>query len=143
MPTLKKTNWKPGTSGNPKGRPAGSKNQSTLAALMLLEGEAEGIARVAVEAARAGDMVAVRLVMDKLIPSARERHVTVKLPDVSTAEGISKASRAVLKAVADGELLPSEGQTMAALIEALRKSHETVELARRIDVLEGKQNAET
>ena len=36
-----------GTSGNPRGRPPGSKNKTTLAVEALLEGEAQAITRKA------------------------------------------------------------------------------------------------
>ena len=40
-----------GRSGNPRGRPAGSRNKKTLAAAVLLEGESEALTRKAVELA--------------------------------------------------------------------------------------------
>jgi hypothetical protein len=53
--------------GNP-GRPPGCRNKATLAALALLEGEAEALARKAVELALAGDTAALKLVLDRLLP---------------------------------------------------------------------------
>jgi Family of unknown function (DUF5681) len=44
-----------GQSGNPGGRPAGARNRRTLAAAVLLDGEAEALTRKAVELALAGD----------------------------------------------------------------------------------------
>jgi hypothetical protein len=44
-----------GHSGNPAGRPAGARNRKTLAASLLLDGEAEALTRKAVELALAGD----------------------------------------------------------------------------------------
>ena len=37
--------FEPGKSGNPKGKPKGSRNQATLLAEALLDGEAEAITR--------------------------------------------------------------------------------------------------
>jgi hypothetical protein len=50
--------FRPGVSGNPRGRPTGSRNQATLAAAALLDGEAEAITRKAIELTLAGDPVA-------------------------------------------------------------------------------------
>src|SRR6516225_9807088 len=50
-----------GRSGNPAGRPRGSRNRSTLAAQLLLQGEAEALTRKAVELALGGDPTALRL----------------------------------------------------------------------------------
>ena len=78
--------WKPGTSGNPAGRPRGSLNKTTRAVLELLEGEAGTITRTCIEAAKGGDMTAIRLVLDRLVPPAKERPVSLPdLPDTSTA----------------------------------------------------------
>jgi hypothetical protein len=38
-----------GQSGNPRGRPAGARNRKTLAAAILLDGEAETLTRKTVE----------------------------------------------------------------------------------------------
>ena len=44
-----------GQSGNPEGRPPGERNRMTLAAAVLLDGEAEALTRKAVELTVAGD----------------------------------------------------------------------------------------
>lgn len=62
----------PGTfqPGNP-GRPCGARNKATLAALALLEGEAEAITRKTIELAKAGDTVALKLALDRLLAKGR------------------------------------------------------------------------
>ena len=45
--TKKKQGFKPGQSGNPSGRPHGSRNKATLALEALLDGEGEAITRKA------------------------------------------------------------------------------------------------
>ena len=63
---------RPGTfrPGNP-GRPPGARNKATLAALALLEGEAEALTRRCVELALAGDTTAMRLCLERLLPRGR------------------------------------------------------------------------
>ena len=46
-----------GVSGNPAGRPRGSRNKATLALQCLFEDEAELIGRKAVELAKQGDII--------------------------------------------------------------------------------------
>jgi Family of unknown function (DUF5681) len=58
-----------GQSGNPAGRPFGSRNKATVLMEGLLEGEAEAIARKAIEMAKGGDMAAIRMCMDRLAPA--------------------------------------------------------------------------
>lgn len=128
--------WKKGESGNPAGKPQGTRHKATMAVLALMEGGAEEITRAVVDAARAGDLAAARLVLDRLVPPSKERPITVNLPATDTAEGIDKASQAVLEAVAGGELLPGEGQALVGIIEGRRKAMETLELEQRIAALE-------
>jgi hypothetical protein len=49
------THFEPGQSGNPAGRPKGSRNRSTLALEAIFEGEAEKLSRRAIEMALEGD----------------------------------------------------------------------------------------
>lgn len=132
-----KAGWKKGQSGNPAGRPKGSRNRATLLALAAMEGELDAVVRVVIDAAKAGDMAAARLVVDKLIPATKERAVTLDLPDSSTPEGIELAQSAILNAVGAGDLLPGEGATLSTLVENRRRSIETLELEKRIAALEG------
>ena len=60
-----------GESGNPLGRPLGSRHRVTLALDALLDGEPEKITRKAVEMAPAGDGVALRLCLDRIAPAGR------------------------------------------------------------------------
>lgn len=131
-----KAGWKPGQSGNPAGRPKGSRNRVTLIALAAMEEGGEEIARLVVDAARGGDLSAARFVLERLCPPLRERPVSLELPDTSTAQGVAQAQAAVLQAVTTGELTPGEGATLAGLVEARRKALETEELERRIAALE-------
>jgi hypothetical protein len=53
--------FKPGQSGNPKGRPKGALNKTTRAARVLLENEAADLTRKLVELGKGGDLTALRL----------------------------------------------------------------------------------
>ncbi|WP_153109945.1 DUF5681 domain-containing protein [Propionivibrio limicola] len=130
--------WKPGQSGNPKGKPAGTRNKATTMLLTLMENGAKEITEAVIEAAKAGDLSAARLVLDRLCPPARERPISLELPETSTIAGISAAQQAIFKAVADGQLLLGEATTLSGLIEAQRKALETIELETRIAALEEK-----
>ena len=131
--------WKPGQSGNPKGRPTGSRNRVTLVALAAMEEGAAAIAKKVVEMAKQGDLSAARLVLERLVPPARERLVALPyLPDTATAAGVSEAQQTILQAVTDGEITPGEGATLAGIVEVRRRALETQELEARIAMLEAK-----
>src|SRR5215469_4258431 len=62
-----------GYSGNPNGRPPGRRNKATEAAEVLLDGEVEALTRRAVELALDGQIGALRLCLDRIIPPSPAR----------------------------------------------------------------------
>ena len=128
--------FKPGQSGNPSGRPKGARHATTLAIEVLLDGEAEGITRKAIEAAKAGDMIAIRLVLDRVCPPRKTRSIEIDLPPIADAAGVSQAQEEVLKAVCTGELDLDQAQALSGLLEARRQFLETAELEARLTELE-------
>ena len=73
------TRGRPFQAGNP-GRPKGARNKASLAAEALLDGEAETLARKAVEMALAGDTTAMRLCLERIMPIRRDRPVSFAMP---------------------------------------------------------------
>jgi hypothetical protein len=107
----------PGVSGNPSGRPPGARNRATLAVEALLEGEAEALTRKAIERALEGDGAALRLCLDRLAPPRRDRPTPFAMPVLKEAADARDAFAAILKAVAEGELTPTEAALLARLVE--------------------------
>lgn len=132
--------WRPGQSGNPAGKPPGTRNRATMMVLALMEEGAEEVAGAIVNAAKAGDLGAAKLVLERLAPPVRERAIAVDLPDTATLAGVSEAQRAVVRAVGEGELLPTEGNALASILEARRRAIETEELEQRIRALEARHD---
>jgi hypothetical protein len=130
------TRFKPGQSGNPSGRPCGSRNKATLAIDALLDGEAEKLTRKAIDLANGGDLQALKLCMDRIVPPRRDRPVTFTLPVIEGPAQAPTAMAAVLKAAADGELTPMEAGEIAKLLDVYVRSVEANDLAKRIDQLE-------
>lgn len=135
------TRFQPGRSGNPKGRPAGSRNKATLAAEALIDKDARKLTKKAIEMALHGDTVALRLCLERLCPPRKGSPVRFDLPEMSNAGDVRSASLALVRAVADGDLTPDEAGSVAPLIEAARKAIETDELERRIEVMEKQMEA--
>ena len=125
-----------GKSGNPSGRPPGSRNKTTLAVDALLDGEAETLTRKAIEKAKDGDMSALRLCLDRIAPVRRDRPVTFSLPPIAGATDAAKASAALVAAVSAGEITPSEATEIGRLLEIYVKTLEIAELEQRIGKLE-------
>jgi hypothetical protein len=126
----------PGQSGNPRGRLPGRRNRATTAAASLLDGEAEALTRKAVELALAGDTMALRLCLERILPPRRERPVTVALPVVEALGDAVRASALLVAAVAAGELAPGEAVAVAKLLEVHLRARELHELEARVTRLE-------
>jgi hypothetical protein len=126
-----------GKSGNPSGRPPGSRNKTTLAVDALLDGEAETLTRKAIEKAKDGDIAALRLCLDRIAPVRKDRPVTFSFPLVASAADAAKASVALLAAVSAGEITPSEAVEIGRLLETYVRTLEITELEQRLNKLEG------
>ncbi len=102
-----------------------------------MEDDGEAIVRTAIDLAKAGDVTALRLCLERLVPLCKDRSLALKLPaDVTTAEGTLGAFAAVVAALARGEITPGETVAIAKVLDICRQAVETQELDRRLTVLE-------
>jgi hypothetical protein len=122
--------------GNP-GKPRGARHRATQAALALLDGQAEALTRKAVDMALYGDVTALRLCLERIAPPRKDAPVTFALPAMTCARDAAHAAAAVLGAVSEGDLTPTEGAHIMALVETWRRTFETTELEARLTALEG------
>ncbi|MHA6687782.1 DUF5681 domain-containing protein [Mesorhizobium sp. A556] len=135
------TKFQPGKSGNPNGRPQGSRSRKLVALDALAEGEVEAIVRAMIEKAKEGDAVAARPILDRVWPARKGARVPFQLPKVTKAEDLPTAFAAVIDQVAVGELSLDEGTLIAGLLDVHRRTFETSELAERLTALEEKLGA--
>jgi len=122
--------WKPGQSGNPRGMVRGSS---------LLDGECERLTRRAIELALGGDLQALKMCLERILPPARERPCSFKLPPISTAAEAAACMALVLEGMASGTILPGEGAALSATISACVKVFEATEIEARISALEARE----
>ena len=138
-PKKKRGSWKPGQSGNPKGRPPGvsliTKMRESLTA------DLPEILAALVESAKAGDPQAARLILERVLPALKavEQPIAMSLPTTGT---LTEQGRAVLTAAAAGEVAPGQAAQLIAAIAGLARVSEIDELANRITQLEN-QNVNT
>ncbi|NMQ27883.1 hypothetical protein E4Q23_09000 [Candidatus Accumulibacter phosphatis] len=104
--------------------------------LAIMERGAKEITEAVVKLAKEGDLSAARLVIERLLPPAKDRPIFLELPEADTAAGIAQAQAVIVRAVAAGELLPGDAATLAGIVEVRRKALETQELEQRIAALE-------
>jgi hypothetical protein len=130
------TKYKPGQSGNPFGKPKGTRHRITLLAERLLDDDAEAVVEKCVQLAKEGDLSAIKIVMDRLIPPRKDRPVSIDLPLIESIADASRAMAKVSQAVAEGSVTPLEAQVLSGVLENYRKVVETTELEQRITELE-------
>ncbi|MGI9069764.1 MAG: hypothetical protein ACR2JB_00160 [Bryobacteraceae bacterium] len=90
----------------------------------------------AIELAKTGDMAALRLCLERILPPARDRGIRISLPVIKSPGDVLSAIGDVLQAVATGELTPTEAQSVAGLLESYRRTAETSAIEERISQLE-------
>jgi hypothetical protein len=125
-----------GKSGNPDGRPKGSRNATTLALETLLDGQAAALTQKAIDLALTGDMAALRICLDRILPPRKDRPLTFEFPAITNAAEAATTMSAILAAVASGEITPTEASEIGKLVDSYVRAVEATELAARIERLE-------
>jgi hypothetical protein len=120
--------------GNP-GKPKGARHRATLAAQALLEGEAEGIARKAVEMALAGDGAALRLCLERVVPSLKAVAPRVAV-DTGGANSLTGQARALVDAALSGDVAPDVAAGLIGALGTTARVEEVESLRERLEALE-------
>ena len=122
-----------GESGNPAG---GSRNRTTILMQSLLEANAEAIARKAIDLATGGDLTAIRICFDRLVPARKHEPIALELPRLDTAADTVTAASTIVAAVAAGELAPSEAADIAKAVDIYVRALATQQFEERLAKLE-------
>jgi hypothetical protein len=91
--------------------------------------------RKAIEQAKSGEPVSLRLCIERILPR-RANVVELALPQIRKAEDVADACAAVIEAAGAGRITLQEAKEFMALLEGQRRAIETHDLAVRIQLLE-------
>lgn len=138
-PPPKKHLWRPGQSGNPKGRPRGIPQPSTRLRKLI---DVEPILKKLQAAAEAGDVQAARTLLERALPVHRPTAEPVELPAMESAGTLAGKGHAVMDAIAAGTLPPDLGAQLVTALGGLAKIVEIDELAARVAALEAERGTE-
>jgi hypothetical protein len=125
-----------GQSGNPAGRPRGSRNRTTILMQALLADRAEAIGRKVIQLAEDGDMAAIRLCMDRLAPAPKDEPVDIELPPLEKPADSVGAAAMIVAGVAAGDLTPSQAGQLAKVIDVYVRAIETKAFEERLSTVE-------
>jgi hypothetical protein len=122
----------PGQSGNPAGRPRGSRNKKTLMLEALLDEESETLMRRVIGLAKMGDDDAMRLVFARMLPPRRDRPVPLALPRIESEADARRASGDVMEALATGEITPQEAEQVLRVVAGAAMVMQSSDMGERI-----------
>ena len=125
-----------GQSGNPKGKAKGTKNRATLAAEQLLQGDLKNICQRLVEEALIGNMQAIKLVLDRMLPPKRDPIIDVQLPKLQTADDAVNAMSLIIDAIGTGNITSGEGEAMSRVVDAFVRTIQAHDIEKRVSLLE-------
>lgn len=120
-----------------KGRPVGSKNNVTVAAENLIQGESEALSRKLIDLALGGNVACLKTAIERIIPVCKSKAIC--LPDLPRIETIAEASQLtafIIDAVVTGRLSPVEGEILSRSCERHIKALEVRDLEQRLAELE-------
>jgi len=135
-PTKTKGKFKKGSSGNPAGRPPGSRNKSTLACEQLLEGNAEQLTQKAVEMAMEGNIQALRLCLERIVPPRKERCINLESRPFESGKDLPIQVEDIMLAITEGRITPGEGESMCNILTSHAHIIEVAEFDCRLAALE-------
>jgi len=110
-----------GESGNPAGRPRGIRDKRALLAEQLFEGDAEAVIKTALELAKKGDGTALRLCMERICPTLKQRPLAFELPAMENARDAAAAMAAITQGLAEGSLTAAEAADLSKFVLAFAK----------------------
>jgi hypothetical protein len=135
-----KGKFAPGKSGNPKGRTPGTRNKSTLAAFETIRGSAGALAQVAVDAAMQGDLGALKLCLERILPVCRDMPIEITLPKITKLKDLTTFTAALLDGVSEGLVGCGEAEKLSRIADVYKNVVQATNFEERIAQLEAQAN---
>lgn len=122
-----------------KGRVVGSRNNVTVAAENIIQGESEALSRKLIELALAGNVACLKTAIERIVPVCKSAPVCLPdMPRINSVADASELTAYVIDAIADGTVSPVEGEIISRACERHLKALEVRDLEQRLAALEGK-----
>ncbi len=124
--------WRPGESGNPAGRRPGTGSVQQLR--QAIEDSLPAIINCLADKAKAGDVGAARLLLERTIPALRPLEAPQALQ--IDADDLSGQAKEIVALAASGEVSVTQATQLVTALGTVGKLIEVDELERRIQILE-------
>lgn len=134
--------WAKGQSGNPKGKPKGAWSRRTVGANLaqVLARKGKGVLKKAIQVALAGDVSAMRLILERALP--KERIVVLPLPKIRNAQDAMQALAVIMDSASEGTITPHEASDLSSLARAYVELAELHEVRQRLADIEARLGAQ-
>ena len=128
------TTFKKGVSGNPAGRPKGSGLTGQLR--KAIADDADEILQSVITQAKAGDLIAAKILLDRIVPALKPEAQAVHLDGLAGSGNLAGKADAVIHAVGSGEIAPDIAAQLISAVATLAKVIEVDQLQQRLEQLE-------
>jgi hypothetical protein len=129
--------FKPGQSGNPAGKKAGTRHRATQLAQALIFGHAAEIWRGVIDRAVAGDPAMVKLCLERIVPRRRGQPVNLDRFLTRANWDLCEAQLLIANEMLDGSIAPDEALALSEIVGGIDGVSDD-ELHRRLAELEPK-----
>ena len=128
------TKFKPGVSGNPKGKPK-DKTPATLLRKSIAEAMPEIILNL-IEQAKNGDTAAAKCLLDRVCPTLKPQAIPICLPVNGT---LAEQGGEIIRATMTGKIPPDIGSQLITALAAQGRLLELEEITKRLEALENQK----
>ena len=104
--------------------------------LLMLEENAEAITAKAIEKARNGELAAIKLCLDRLMPVTSDASISIPIPKITSAADGAAALAAVVEGVGNDTISVNQGAKVTEMISTTINAIATMDMERRIAALE-------
>jgi hypothetical protein len=113
----------------------GARGRATELVEKLMRDDAKDVVESVINAAKSGDMVAAKVVVDRLAPAPRGRFLQINVPKIEKPADALPLMAGVLDTMAKGELTPHEASDLSNTVMVYLKVLEMVGLAADVAAL--------
>jgi hypothetical protein len=126
-----------GKSGNPRGRPPGTRNKTNVVVAEFSK-EGSAIAKAVIDKAKAGDMSAAAIALQRIAPPLRAAAEKVVF-ELDQTKPLADQATEILKAVSQGIIDPDVGAMLIGCLDRVGNLKTIEDLEARLALVEERQ----